>query len=714
MAKYKKVRCIALNIKPGTRKKSGSLVYLGNKSAELDIQNRCKIMKYAIQTAYDELTKLLEGQQGQDKRKKIARGSSNTIVTNPVLTIFMAPEFFFRGADGAYPIEKVSSILPEMAKTVQDPKFKDWLFVYGTAIGYRKVDEILTKVLAYDDTVGKSQIVVDSLPGDRAYNGWEVEEFVNSTVQDVKNIDPDLACLTMDSKESLDWCTQVSLIHGKENERTEEFDITGTDWDGHKATITVHRRSTPIERGAAELSHPPVLKQEIETDGFDAAMAAKVTSFTYAGDGTAHVKLDTQADIGQQRNVKFTRTDATETKTHTIQGWRKDGANYTVIMIKSANTRRLAKCPEQGCNCSAFVPQGADPQKCSTCSHYHVMDPIAVGWDAVLDQRVLTLKDGSAVYTPGRLLRLRRNPNDPHTEVFNMALIQRGGSGAREILVTKQKYSDIDFMEKTVTVPATGKRVERYMIHGEARELDETETMGPGEKSVASDMSGDPVFEIDGCTIGTEVCLDHARGRLETYYAGPAAGKPKPQVLLIPSWGMSIGGGPVCSEVNGVAYNVDGSRGNSVVRIIDGTYGCDVHLDQKPAGPGSCPDCVLYYCPKCNTVVQSKERTAAGTCPRCKKALQDVYQCPVHREKLFGGPGKCDVLLSPSKAKCNTALRRHEKEFQEIGRSVVPEVESATVQMPKFSWDWLTVMQKSYFLGKGSIAIYQELPIPKA
>jgi hypothetical protein len=717
MSKYKKVRCIALNIKPGTREKSGSLVYLGSKSAELDIQNRCKIMKYAIATAYDELTQLLEGQQGQDRRKMIARGSSNTIVSNPVLTIFMAPEFFFRGADGAYPVEKISSILPEMGKMGQDSKFKDWLFVYGTAIGYRKVDEILTKVLAYDDAAGKSQIVVDSLPENPKYSTWEVEEFVNSTVQKVERIDPDSVRLTMDSKESLDWCSQVTLIHGKENERTEEFDILDSSWDGHTATITVRQRSTPIEKGwAAELSDPPASTQEVESDDFAGTMQADVAAFEYAGDGTAHVTLNTQVPIGEQRNVQFTRTDATQTKTHTIQGWRKDGANNTVIMIKSANTRRLAKCPEAGCNCTAFVPQGLDPQKCNTCMHYHVMDPIEVGWEAVLDQRMLTLTDRSAAYTPGRLLRLRRKPDDAHTEVFNMALVQRGGAGAREILVTKQKYSNLDFLDETVIDPITKKRVlagkGRFMIHGEARELDHTEKMAEGEKSVASDMSGDPVFDIDGCTIGTEVCLDHYRRRLEKYYAGPAAGKPKPQVLLIPSWGMSIGGGPVCSEVNGVAFNVDGSRGDSVVRIIDGAYGCDNHLDQHPAGPGICPDCNLYYCPRCDKNIRATERTKAGTCPKCKGAVQDAYFCPFHKA-FVPGPGSCPLDKGGGVA-CNAGLLKYEKPFELIGTAVLPEVESATVKMPTLSWDWLTVMQKSYFLGKGSIAIYPELPIPKA
>jgi hypothetical protein len=297
-------------------------------------------------------------------------------------------------------------------------------------------------------------------------------------------------------------------------------------------------------------------------------------------------------------------------------------------------------------------------------------------------------------------------------------MIQRGGPGAREILVAKEQYSGIDFTEIKVWNNATKKFVGtgRFKIHGEGRWLLDTEAMEPGEKSVGSDISGDPVFEIDGCTIGMEVCLDHRRKRLETLYGNPGmAGKPKPQVLLIPSWGMSIGGGPVVTQPNGVAFNVDGQRGDSVVRIIDGSYGCDDHLDQKPPGPGDCPDCRWYYCPnpKCKKFMPATERTNAGTCPRCNGALDDVYSCTAHDDLFIAGPGKCNVKVPPAGAKCNTTLRRYGKKYQQIGRSTSPEVEAVTVNLR--SWgDWLTITQKNYFLGKGSISIYPELPIPNA
>lgn len=51
------------------------------------------------------------------------------------LKIFLAPEFYFRGKNGAYSPEIVSQILPKMKELgVQSPNYSDWLFVFGTAV----------------------------------------------------------------------------------------------------------------------------------------------------------------------------------------------------------------------------------------------------------------------------------------------------------------------------------------------------------------------------------------------------------------------------------------------------------------------------------------------------------------------------------------------------------------------------------------------------
>ena len=141
MAKYKHIQFVAFDIKPGTKEverktstgaKVKETVYLGKAEASADIAKRCKIMKSAIGTAH----KLV--QETEKAQKAVARRMKNTINLDVPLKIFMAPEFFFRGADGGYPIEKVFEVQDVMRKETSLDKYKDWLFVLGTAIGYQK------------------------------------------------------------------------------------------------------------------------------------------------------------------------------------------------------------------------------------------------------------------------------------------------------------------------------------------------------------------------------------------------------------------------------------------------------------------------------------------------------------------------------------------------------------------------------------------------
>jgi len=89
------------------------------KAVQDDIDGRCEIMTEAIKEAY--------------KHAKVMNDDPE------VLKIFMAPEFYFRGQQGAYPIETVSTIMPTMRAETDDDKYKDWLFVFGTALGYREI-----------------------------------------------------------------------------------------------------------------------------------------------------------------------------------------------------------------------------------------------------------------------------------------------------------------------------------------------------------------------------------------------------------------------------------------------------------------------------------------------------------------------------------------------------------------------------------------------
>ncbi|NQZ12523.1 MAG: hypothetical protein HRT35_35670, partial [Algicola sp.] len=92
--------------------------YMGNTDSDADIDYRVNVMIKCIDEA--------------SKSSQID-GDSST------LKIFMAPEFYFRGLAGAYPVEKLSTIMDKLRNHTKASGFKDWLFVFGTAIGWMEV-----------------------------------------------------------------------------------------------------------------------------------------------------------------------------------------------------------------------------------------------------------------------------------------------------------------------------------------------------------------------------------------------------------------------------------------------------------------------------------------------------------------------------------------------------------------------------------------------
>ncbi|HUJ26793.1 MAG TPA: hypothetical protein VLW85_12290 [Myxococcales bacterium] len=115
-ATYTSAQFIAFHIEPG--KKRGARMeslYRGVEDSEKDIDARCAIMKKAIEAA--------AGHKKIDARPE-------------VLKVFMAPEFFFRGSDGAYPVEELSRVVEVMRAETRKSAYQHWLFVLGSAIGY--------------------------------------------------------------------------------------------------------------------------------------------------------------------------------------------------------------------------------------------------------------------------------------------------------------------------------------------------------------------------------------------------------------------------------------------------------------------------------------------------------------------------------------------------------------------------------------------------
>jgi len=146
-------------------------------------------------------------------------------------------------------------------------------------------------------------------------------------------------------------------------------------------------------------------------------------------------------------------------------------------------------------------------------------------------------------------------------EVQNVALIQHGNVVHA---IAKEYISGIDYKANKVTMPdgkKTTKDLRTIAPLGGA--------MNPGNKPIQDDERlGGCIFTVDGVTVGLEVCLDHDLsdpGQAEYGRATNLA--PTIQVLLIPSYGMSIGDGLHCKS-GGIVFNVDGrGMGSSEVKI---------------------------------------------------------------------------------------------------------------------------------------------------
>ena len=147
------------------------------------------------------------------------------------------------------------------------------------------------------------------------------------------------------------------------------------------------------------------------------------------------------------------------------------------------------------------------------------------------------------------------------TEIFNVALVQKGATPAAAVLVYKEFRSQLDFIVRDT----------KLLIHEENRNL--TPTAGARAPAVnikdAKPVKGSRTSELNKS--GLEVCLDHGIRRLGYYYntEGGKAGHPAVQVQLIPSWGMSINDNNVVAILGGLVFNVDGDRGDSTLKAME-------------------------------------------------------------------------------------------------------------------------------------------------
>jgi len=95
-----------------------SQTYLGLNNPQQDIEARCDLMLRAMQTARDAMPQ-----------------HSPPVPPGQTLTVFMAPEFFFRGAAGAYQMDDVQLAISTLQRMAANDEWLDWVFVFGTIVG---------------------------------------------------------------------------------------------------------------------------------------------------------------------------------------------------------------------------------------------------------------------------------------------------------------------------------------------------------------------------------------------------------------------------------------------------------------------------------------------------------------------------------------------------------------------------------------------------
>lgn len=133
-ARYSKAICIAYHTGCNYQKSTGKVHPIGEMNKNTDYFRHSEDDMEDMQKKCRELWKGVEAAADGIRVRKIPDD-------NKTLKIFMAPEFYFRGKNGAYSPDVVSEIVPLMrAFGASKASFQDWLFVFGTAVAAIEVE----------------------------------------------------------------------------------------------------------------------------------------------------------------------------------------------------------------------------------------------------------------------------------------------------------------------------------------------------------------------------------------------------------------------------------------------------------------------------------------------------------------------------------------------------------------------------------------------
>jgi hypothetical protein len=188
---YKRVQFLAFNVMPPSP-------YKGDPVHRTDVAERCTAMIEAIQNV-----------------------TPRVVPDTDVLKIFMAPEFYWRGPAGAYPVDEIEPIVPKLRAESDKLDYADWMFVFGTAIGQQQHggttvgSEIVHKTYPYPfklERVSDSEVIMkpDGTEVLEPPVGWRVRQgtktaLITNVVTNVKwkqytlTLAPSIAWITGDA-----------------------------------------------------------------------------------------------------------------------------------------------------------------------------------------------------------------------------------------------------------------------------------------------------------------------------------------------------------------------------------------------------------------------------------------------------------------------------------------------------------------------------------
>jgi len=165
---------------------------------------------------------------------------------------------------------------------------------------------------------------------------------------------------------------------------------------------------------------------------------------------------------------------------------------------------------------------------------------------------------------------------------FNFAPVYRGGAdreGTKHHIVMKQYISGADFLSRTTLPNPSEFDMHAYAKADRSKVL--AETFAKRNNTVVTDN----YIEIDGITVGIELCLDHRMGSLWNNLR-TKHGSELVDVQLISSAGMSIERGPNPLKIGGVVYLTDGEASSAACIRTDkaGTFDPNHVCRGKPDG----------------------------------------------------------------------------------------------------------------------------------